>query len=158
LALAVLPHHLPWFVVGPLIGLCPVVLYAVANRHLGSSSAYAQAARVTVGKVTKPWRAYYFVGLVVGTRVAAVLQGGPRLHLGYHFVSGWYPAWASVGILLGAGALMGYGARWAGGCTSGHGLCGTAIRSAGSVLATATFFATAIAVSFALQLVTGVLR
>ena len=29
-----LPHHLPWYVVGPLIGLCPVVLYAVAHKHL----------------------------------------------------------------------------------------------------------------------------
>jgi uncharacterized membrane protein YedE/YeeE len=151
----VLPHHLPWYIVGPLIGLCPVILYAITNKHLGASGAYGQAARAVVGKATEPWRVYYFLGLIVGTAAAAVLQGGPRLHLGYHFISGVFPSWITVGLLLGSGLVMGYGARWAGGCTSGHGLCGTAIRSVGSFAATATFFATAIAVSFALQFLTG---
>jgi uncharacterized membrane protein YedE/YeeE len=154
----VLPHNLPWFLVGPLIGLCPVILYAVANKHLGASGAYAQAAKAVVGKATEPWRAYYFVGLVLGASVGAVLQGGPRLHLGYHYIAGFIPVWAAVFLLFGSGVMMGYGARWAGGCTSGHGLCGTAIRSAGSFIATATFFATAIAVSFALQFVLGAPR
>lgn len=144
--------------VGPLIGLCPVILYAVANKHLGASGAYAQAARAVVRKSTEPWRAYYFLGLVVGTGVAAVLQGGPRLHLGYQFIAGFVPLWAAGVVLFVSGVMMGYGARWAGGCTSGHGLCGTAIRSAGSFVSTATFFATAIAVSFALQFLTGAVQ
>jgi len=93
-----LPHHLPWYIVGPLIGPCPVVLYAVANKHLGSSGAYAQAARTMVGKATKPWRAYHFIGLVVGTGVAALLQGGPRLHFGYRYLAGFLPIWAAVGL------------------------------------------------------------
>jgi uncharacterized membrane protein YedE/YeeE len=150
-----LPHHLPWYVVGPLIGFCPVALYAVANKHLGASAAYAQAARALVGRVTEPWRAYYFIGLVIGAALIAVLQGGPRWHLGYHFISGWMPLWLAVVVLFSSGLVMGYGARWAGGCTSGHGLCGTAIRSAGSLVATATFFLTAIGISFALQFISG---
>ncbi len=47
-----MPHHLPWYIVGPLLGLCPVVLYAVANKHLGASAAYSQAARVLVRRVS----------------------------------------------------------------------------------------------------------
>jgi hypothetical protein len=38
---------------------------------------------------------------------------------------------------------MGTGARVAGGCTSGHGICGTAQGSPASFVATGTFMATA---------------
>ncbi len=150
-----LPHDLPWYIVGPLIGLCPVALYAVANKHLGASAAYSQIARVFVRRVTEPWRAYYFVGLVIGAVVAAILQGGPRFHLGYNFIYGWMPVWGAVGVLFASGLAMGYGARWAGGCTSGHGLCGMSIRSTGSTASAVTFFATAVAISLALNWATG---
>lgn len=132
-----------------------MALYALANKHLGASAAYSQIARVFVRRVTEPWRAYYFVGLVIGAVVAAVFQGGPRFHLGYQFIYGWMPLWCALGILFASGLAMGYGARWAGGCTSGHGLCGVSIRSAGSVVSAVTFFATAVAVSLALNWATG---
>jgi uncharacterized membrane protein YedE/YeeE len=47
--------------------------------------------------------------------------------------------------------LVGYGAKLAGGCTSGNGLSGTSALSPASLAATATFFATAIAVSFVIE-------
>ncbi|GAC1648809.1 MAG: hypothetical protein NVS9B11_21800 [Candidatus Dormibacteraceae bacterium] len=40
------------------------------------------------------------VGLVIRAVVAAILQGGPRFHLGYRFVCGWRPLQGTVGILL----------------------------------------------------------
>jgi uncharacterized protein len=150
-----LPHDLPWYIVGPLLGLCPVALYAVANKHLGASAAYSQMARALVGRTTESWRAYYFLGLVIGAVAAAILQGGPRFHLGYQFIYGWMPLWGAVGVLLASGLAMGYGARWAGGCTSGHGLCGMSIRSAGSLATAVTFFAIAVAISLVLNWVTG---
>ncbi len=151
----VLPHHLPWFVVGPLIGLIPVALYAIANKPLGASGAYLQALQAVRGRATEMWRAWFFVGLIVGVLAAAVLQGGPVAHLGYTFMSGWLPAAVALPILFLAGVTMGYGARWAGGCTSGHGLCGTSARAAGSFVATLTFFFTAIVVTLAIHLLTG---
>ncbi len=54
-------------------------------------------------------------------------------------------------MLLGAGVLIGYGAKLAGGCTSGNGLSGNAILSPASLVATGTFFGTAIAVSFLIE-------
>ena len=39
--------------------------------------------------------------------------------------------------------LIGYGSKTAGGCTSGNGLSGTSMLSPASIVATATFFATA---------------
>ena len=47
-----------------------------------------------------------------------------------------------------AGALIGFGAKTAGGCTSGNGLSGNAVLSPASLVATGTFFGTAILVSF----------
>ena len=44
--------------------------------------------------------------------------------------------------------LIGFGAKLAGGCTSGNGLSGTAMLSPAALSATATFFATAIIVTF----------
>ena len=37
-----LPDRLPWFIAGPIIGLLVVALYAVANKHLGVTTAYLQ--------------------------------------------------------------------------------------------------------------------
>jgi hypothetical protein len=52
-----------------------------------------------------------------------------------------------------AGLLIGFGAKTAGGCTSGNGLSGNAMLSPASLVATATFFGTAIAVSFLIEAV-----
>ena len=51
-------------------------------------------------------------------------------------------------ILAVAGVLIGYGAKLAGGCTSGNGLSGNAMLSPAALAATGTFFGTAIVVSF----------
>lgn len=53
-------------------------------------------------------------------------------------------------VLGGGGILVGFGTRMAGGCTSGHGLCGTSRLQPGSILATACFFGAGVAVSFLL--------
>jgi uncharacterized membrane protein YedE/YeeE len=45
-----------------------------------------------------------------------------------------------VAMLLG-GLLVGFGASWAGGCTSGHGLTGLATRQLPSLIAVCAFFA-----------------
>lgn len=57
---------------------------------------------------------------------------------------------AAWGVLLAGGLLVGIGTRMAGGCTSGHGLSGCSRLQPGSLLATAAFFGTGIAVSFLL--------
>ncbi|MGA1258085.1 MAG: YeeE/YedE family protein, partial [Ilumatobacteraceae bacterium] len=54
---------------------------------------------------------------------------------------------ASAVIFVGA-IVMGYGARMAGGCTSGHGICGTAQRSPASWAATISFMSAAVVTTF----------
>ena len=55
---------------------------------------------------------------------------------------------ASAGAIVAGGLLVGFGTRLAGGCTSGHGVCGLARLSPRSLVAVATFMATAIATVF----------
>jgi hypothetical protein len=56
----------------------------------------------------------------------------------------------AVVVLLFAGVLVGFGTRMAGGCTSGHGLCGASRGERGSLLATAAFFGAGVVLSLAL--------
>lgn len=46
---------------------------------------------------------------------------------------------ASLGLLISSGLLVGFGTRFGGGCTSGHGVCGIGRRSPRSVIATLIF-------------------
>ena len=56
-------------------------------------------------------------------------------------------------MLVVAGVLIGYGAKSAGGCTSGNGLTATLLLSPAGLVSTATFFGTAIVVTVVLRAV-----
>ncbi len=95
-----------------------------------------------------------FLALIpVGGLIAALTHGGLALHsdLGTSFARLFGDGWSAAAILLGGGLLVGIGTRMAGGCTSGHGLSGCARLQPGSMIATASFFGTAIAVSLLLE-------
>ncbi len=151
----ILPDRLPWFIAGPAIGLCVVALYALVNRPLGATTAYLETFRFVRGKPFEIWRVWFFGGLFAGAVGAALLGDGINPNLDYGTLGDKVPLLALIPLLIGAGFIMGYGARWAGGCTSGHGIRGTSSLSAASWAATATFMATAVGVTFALHLLTG---
>ena len=46
---------------------------------------------------------------------------------------------APLGLLISSGLLVGFGTRFGGGCTSGHGVCGIGRRSPRSMIATLIF-------------------
>jgi uncharacterized membrane protein YedE/YeeE len=152
-----LPNQLPWYVAGPGIGLLLVAMYAIGNVHLGISSTYLRTAQAVVLRrvPAEAWKVRYFIGLLLGALLAAFLRGGPTLRPGYEPLLAVVPlALAPIVLFLG-GVLMGYGGRWAGGCTSGHGISGSAALSVGSIVATMTFMGVAIALTFALHFLTG---
>ncbi|MDX3246388.1 YeeE/YedE family protein [Streptomyces sp. ME18-1-4] len=98
-------------------------------------------------------QAVLLVSIFVGGLIAAVTSG--RFHIrfdmgaGYrHLVTG-NPV-VMVALLFAVGVLVGFGPRLAGGCSSGHGLNGCGRLNPVSLVATATFFGTAVAVSFLL--------
>lgn len=152
-----LPNQLPWYVAGPGIGLLLVAMYAIGNVHLGISSTYLRTAQAVVLRriPAEAWKVRYFIGLVLGSLLAAVLRGGPTLRPGYEPLLAVVPLALAPFVLFAGGLLMGYGGRWAGGCTSGHGISGSAALSVGSIVATMTFMGVAIALTFAFHFLTG---
>lgn len=153
--LGLLPIPLPWYVVGPLMGLVIVGMYAVTNRHLGVSGSYVQFVDKARGRPIEVWRLWFLGGLMVGAALIAVLGESPQFGFGYGRLGELLSPAALVATLFFGGVLVGFGARWAGACTSGHGLSGCSTRSPGSVVATIVFFATAVAVTLLLHALTG---
>ena len=150
-----MPPYLPWYAAGPVFGLCVAALYLVNNQRLGVSGSYLHITKLVLRRPgAQAWRVWFFGGLLLGAAGAALGVGD--------FAAGGYGDLAQVlspaaiaPTLLGAGVLIGYGARYAGGCTSGHGLAGCSSLSSGSMVTSLTFFGTAIAVTWLLHLATG---
>jgi uncharacterized protein len=148
--------RLPWFVGGPLLGLVVAAMYAIWNEPLGVSGLYAHVTRLARRRPdTDRLRVWVFAGIVAGGLLGALLQGGPRLTTAYGALGAVLPLVLLVPVLFAGGLLVGYGVRWAGGCTSGHGLAGSSVFSLTSMVATATFVATGVAVSFLLSWLLG---
>jgi uncharacterized protein len=151
-----LPSQLPWWVAGPGVGLCVVAMYGLANRRLGVSGGWLQALNVAAGRrdVSESWRLVFNGGLVLGAIAAAALGAG-RSAPGYGALGAALSGPVLVAVLLLAGLMIGYGARWAGGCTSGHGISGCSVGSPDSLAATTTFFGVAVAVTLVIHALSG---
>jgi hypothetical protein len=125
---------------GALIGAAAVLLMALTGRIAGISG--------ILGRLLPPYAnadsfgaAAFVLGLIAAPLAYATGAGGPFAQT----VSDNAPLMAAAGLLVGFGA--GYG----GGCTSGHGVCGIARLSPRSLVATATFMATGFATVFVMR-------
>jgi uncharacterized membrane protein YedE/YeeE len=149
-------QQLAWYVAGPVLGLCVVAVRALFNARLGVTGGFSElVGKLARGSVRFDWRGWFAIGVALGGTLFALLAGGPDFH-GYDWLTDTFDGsarWVIAPILVAAGGLIGYGAKAAGGCTSGNGLSGTALVSPASLAATATFFGTAIAVSFVIKAV-----
>ena len=98
------------------------------------------------------WSVVFVTCTILGGFIAAWTGG--------EFRNEWlHPMWVArfgdsiplrAGVAMGGGVLMAFGARLAGGCTSGHGISGTMQLSVGSWVAFFSFFAGGVATAFAL--------
>jgi uncharacterized membrane protein YedE/YeeE len=144
----VLSDRASWYVVGVALGLVVVGVMAVLGERVGAVGGYSEVVdRVTGRSPALGWRAWFLFGIVGGSALFTVLGGDTAASDGYGWLSRTFDGSAAflVGpILFCAGILIGYGAKTAGGCTSGNGLCGSALGSRSSLVATATFMATAV--------------
>lgn len=109
--------------------------------------------------VRTPWTAHFtfLVMVVVGALLTAWLKGNLQLtwDLGKTHVALFGAGFGGWMTLFFGGILVGFGTQLGGGCTSGHGLSGCSRLVGSSLVATATFFGTAVAVSFLLELAKG---
>jgi uncharacterized membrane protein YedE/YeeE len=145
----------PYFA-GMGLGLTLLGAYILVGRGLGASGAFASvvAAGTTLvhgpSPATAPyldhgflsplhdWLVWEVIGMMIGGFVSAWLKGrnniaierGPGIN-----------SRQRIAFALAGGALMGIGAKFARGCTSGQGLSGGALLSAGSWIFILTCFA-----------------
>jgi hypothetical protein len=144
----------PWWLVGPALGLLVVLVQATINQQIGVLGGFSAVVERASGRTRElRWKAWFLIGIVLGGFAYGLLAG----KLGttsYGWVTRTFTgdsAWLVAPVLVGAGGLIGYGAKTARGCTSGNGLVGCAAASPSSLVATATFFGTAIIASFVLR-------
>jgi uncharacterized membrane protein YedE/YeeE len=146
-----------WYVIGAMLGLIVVGVLATINRQLGALGGYsAVVERVSGRSPTLGWKAWFLLGILGGSLVFRLLAGSSTVGDGYGWLTRTFTgAWElMVGVLLlVAGVLIGFGAKTAGGCTSGNGICGTALGSPASFAATGTFMATAVAATLLIEAV-----
>lgn len=112
---------------GALIGLSAALLLFFNGRIAGISG-LLNGAIFSKGQ-ERYWRLLFLIGLILGGLVFQLCLpdfNQPRQH---------YPIY----LLVGGGFLVGFGARMANGCVSGHGVCGIANFSIRSIVATSLF-------------------
>jgi uncharacterized membrane protein YedE/YeeE len=112
---------------GLLIGISSLTMLALLGRITGISGIFAGVITAESGI----WRWAFLAGLI----------GGPLL---FHLLTSTdAPLVSATGwpMIIAAGLLVGFGTRYAGGCTSGHGVCGIGRLSQRSMAATASFIA-----------------
>ncbi len=95
----------------------------------------------------------FLVAMVVGGTISALISGSFSFDLlladpsfKQHFGDGA----TALSVLFGGGLLVGFGSRMAGGCNTGHGLCGTSRFQSGSTLSTAAVYVAGILTAFIL--------
>ena len=147
------------YVVGAAIGVLSWLTFYFANKTIGASSFYATLAGF-LGKLVAPrhtpslkyyksnppranWGFIFVTCTIIGAFIAA-WTGGEIRNEWLHPM--WVDRFGEDSILLRAivgflgGVFMAFGARLAGGCTSGHGISGTLQLNAGSWLTVAGMF------------------
>lgn len=154
------------YLVGFGIGVLSWISLLLSDRAIGCSTFYSRSSgmieRLFRGNniLDKPyykevppvvtWDWILLFGVFAGAFLSAKLSGS--------FKIGWVPGlWQSsvgdsvffrLGVAFIGGAVMAFGARWAGGCTSGHGISGTLQLAVSSWIAAMCFFAGGIVTAF----------
>lgn len=136
-----------WYITGPLLGLFVPLLLYIGNKQFGiSTSLESICYSVLPGgkKILKDfisskniWRLYFVGGIVIGGFLAQTyLTNYPISYLppDYFSIAG------VIKVFVG-GILIGFGTRYANGCTAGHSIFGLSVLSSASLKATISFFA-----------------
>jgi len=140
------------------IGILSWLTFLISRQPIACSTTFAKASgmieRLFRGKKVelKPyyqkiklvvdWQMMLVMGIVIGSLISALLSGD------FHWQ--WVPSvWANafgsaplprVIVALIGGICLGLGARWADGCTSGHGISGTLQLAVSSWISAICFF------------------
>ena len=111
---------------GLLIGLSVALFFILNGRMIGVSG---MASNFLISKENRIENLFFLVGLILGPSIYTFFLG-QEIQI---TISN------SLFLLIGGGALVGFGTKLSSGCTSGHGISGTSRFSLRSIIATMTF-------------------
>ena len=146
------------YAVGIGIGILSWLSFLISGKPIATSTTFARTGGMIEEMITgdkakqRPyykkiklqvnWQWMLVLGVVIGSFLSAIISGDFK-------ANAWVPSlWASafgdsavlrVFVAMAGGVILGFGARFAGGCTSGHGISGT-LQLAVSSWVSAIFF------------------
>lgn len=150
------------YLVGIGIGILSWLTFLLLDKPIGCSTAFARTSgmieRLFRGAKVKEkpyyqkfaptidWEWMLVLGVVIGAFISSKLSGQfqwrwtPVVSAGTMDKAFVNEPYARIVVAFIGGILMGIGSRWAGGCTSGHGISGTLQMAVSSWLAAICFF------------------
>ncbi len=138
--------NLDWLVYGLLIGLFVPTILLVGNKIFGLSSSLIHICSIVLPKnKTKilgydlkehKWKFYFVIGIVLGAVISTQFLSQENAQ----FLPDDYYSLAGLIKLFIGGILVGFGTRYANGCTSGHSISGLSMLQKSSLFATIAFF------------------
>jgi uncharacterized membrane protein YedE/YeeE len=150
----------PWYVTGPAIGaMVPLLLWA-GGKGLGISASFRHLCSIALPRTSveflkqndwrkEIWNLLFVAGIGLGGFLGIRLLGqGPA-----HLLPPGYASLAGAAKLLAGGFLIGFGSRYAGGCTSGHAIMGLSTLQKASLVSVLAFFAGGLAAAAATHLI-----
>ncbi len=137
----------PWYIAGPLIGLFVPLLLIVGNKLFGISSSFEHLCTVILPKSrtdllgynyeNNKWKLYFVIGIGIGAFITVNFLSNSQIE----FLPEKYDSVFGLIQLFAGGLLVGFGTRYADGCTSGHAITGLSLLNLGSLKSTISFFA-----------------
>jgi uncharacterized membrane protein YedE/YeeE len=159
----------PWYVAGPLVGLMVPLLLLLGNKHFGISAnmrhlcAACFPANIRFFQYNwkkEAWNLFFAAGILLGAFVAAYLIANPAPVEVHEKLAAEVATYGITDknllpkeifsleslltprgliMLTAGGFLVGFGSRYAGGCTSGHAIMGLSTLQWPSLVATIMF-------------------
>lgn len=147
----------PWWFSGILVGLTVPLLYILAGKGFGISTSLQQ-----MGAMCSPnskldyfrnydrhggiWTLVFVGGIAIGGFIATNFLSSEPIE----FLPAEFTGWMGGLKLLIGGFLIGFGTRYAGGCTSGHSITGISNLNWPSLVATIFFFVGGLGITWGL--------
>ena len=162
---AIIYEPWPWYIGGPAIGIFVTLLLLFESKQLGISSSFPFMCNKIMpikmdyfkNQEKNSWQFWFVIGLVMAGFIIGITMPTYQVQISQDTIE----QLSSIGIseqygfvpqelfqfskksimLLGVGGLcIGFGARYANGCTAGHAIMGFAQLAPASILATISFF------------------
>ena len=147
------------YAVGIGIGILSWLSFLISGKPIATSTTFARIGGMIEEKITGEevkqksyfkkiklkldWQGMLVVGVVFGSFLSAIISGD--FQVGVWVPSLWDSAFGDSAVLrvlvaLAGGVILGFGARFGDGCTSGHGISGTLQLAVSSWISAISFF------------------